>query len=76
MTDVERTSGPMWNYSFLLRSEKGEVELERHEFNDDNAAENWGRELSKKHKSSIVVKRHSAHVDAWVYVDEVGESAE
>jgi hypothetical protein len=76
MTGNEQTSGPMWNYSFLFRSEKGEVELERHEFNGDEAAESWGRELSKKHNSPIVIKRHSAHIDAWTYVDEVGETPE
>ncbi len=74
MTDI----GRVWNYSFLVRSEdeKFEAELEQHEFNGDDAAESWGRELSKKHNSPIVVKRHSAHVDAWVYVGEVGEKAE
>ncbi len=73
MTDVEPR-----NYSFLVRSEDEavEVELERHEFNGDDTAESWGRELSKKHKSPIVIKRHSAHVDAWEYIGEVGEKAE
>jgi hypothetical protein len=76
MTDLEQTHGPTWNYSFLFRSENGEVELEQREFNGDDAAENWGRELSKKHNTPIVIKRHSAHIDAWTYVDEVGETPE
>jgi hypothetical protein len=76
MSDVGQPSGRMWNYLFLVRSEdeSAEVEIERQEFNTDEDADSWGRELSKKHNSSIVIKRHSAYVDGWDYVGEVGET--
>jgi len=78
VTDIGQPSERVWNYSFLVRSEDEsvETELEQREFTSDEAADGWGRELSKKRNSSIVIKRHSAFVDGWEYVGEVGEVAE
>ena len=59
----------MWDYRFLL---PGEIEIERRQFNADEAAETRGRELSGQRNSPIVIERHSAHVDDWEYVGEVG----
>jgi hypothetical protein len=66
MTDAE----PSWRYQF---SQPDETVVETGEFNGDDTAEARARELSKSMDSPIVVKRHSAHVDSWVYVTEVDE---
>jgi hypothetical protein len=70
MTNAEPSQGTLWRYQF---SQPGEIVVETGEFNDDDAAEARARELSTSKASPIVVKRHSAHVDAWVYVTEVDE---
>jgi hypothetical protein len=70
MTDVEPSFGRLWRYQF---SEPGETVVETGEFNGDDTAEARARELSTSKESPIVVKRHSAHGDAWVYVTEVDE---
>lgn len=70
MTDAEPSFGRLWRYQF---SQPDETVLETGEFNGDDTAEAKARELSKSNDSPIVVKRHSAHVDAWVYVTEVDE---
>jgi hypothetical protein len=72
MTDTEPSPGAVWRYQF---SEPGETVLETGEFKSDEAAEAKARELSKSKGSPVVVKRHSAHVDSWVYVTEVDERA-
>jgi hypothetical protein len=70
MTDAEPSSGSLWRYQF---TQPGDTVVEIGEFNGDDAAEARARQLSKSNASPIVVKRHSGHVDAWVYVTEVDE---
>jgi hypothetical protein len=70
MTDSESSSGTLWRYQF---SQPDETVVETGEFNGDETAEARARELSKSKVSPIVTKRHSAHVDSWVYVTEVDE---
>jgi len=70
MTDAEASLGTLWRYQF---SQPGDTVVETGEFSGDDTAEARARELSKSKASPIVVKRHSAHVDAWVYVTEVDE---
>jgi hypothetical protein len=70
MTNAEPSPGTLWRYQF---SQPGDTVVETGEFNGDDTAEARARELSKSKASPIVVKRHSAHVDAWVYVTEVDE---
>jgi hypothetical protein len=70
MTDAEPSRETIWRYQF---SQPGDTVVETGEFSGDNTAEARARELSKSKASPIVVKRHSAHVDAWVYVTEVDE---
>ena len=70
MTDVNPSSGTVWRYQF---SEPGDTIVDTGEFNGDDTAEARARDLSKSKASPIVVKRHSAHVDSWVYVTEVDE---
>ncbi len=70
MTDADQSPGTLWRYQF---SQPDETVVDTGEFNSDETAEAKARELSKSKASAIVVKRHSAHVDAWVYVTEVDE---
>ena len=70
MTDGDPAKGKMWNYRF---SKPDETVMETGEFNNDDAAEGRGRDLSKSNDSPIVVQRHSAHVEGWEYVTEVDE---
>jgi hypothetical protein len=70
MTDAEPSSGRVWRYQF---SQPGDTVVETGEFDGDDAAEARARELSQTNVSPIVIKRHSAHVDTWVYVTEVDE---
>ena len=70
MTDAEPSLGTLWRYQF---SQPGNTVVETGEFNGDDTAEARARELSKSRGSPIGVKRHSGHLDAWVYVTEVDE---
>jgi hypothetical protein len=70
MTNAEPSHGAVWRYQF---SQPDETVLETGEFNGDETAVERARGLSTSKCSPIVVKRHSAHVDAWVYVTEVDE---
>ncbi len=70
MTDAEPSSGKLWSYQF---SQPGDIVVETGEFNGDDTAESRARKLSKSKASPIVVKRHGAYVDSWVYVTEVDE---
>jgi len=70
MTDAEPPSGPLWTYRF---SQPDGTEIETREFSGDATAESWGRELSESNNAAVVIRRHSRHVDAWEYVDEVDE---
>jgi hypothetical protein len=70
MTEAEPSSGKLWRYQF---SQPGDTVVETGEFSGDDTAEARARELSSSKASPIVVKRHSAHVDSWVYVTEVDE---
>jgi hypothetical protein len=70
MTNAEPSQGALWRYQF---SQPNETVVETGEFNGDDTAEAKARELSTSKGSPIVVKRHSAHVDSWVYVTEVDE---
>lgn len=70
MSDAEPSFGRLWRYQF---TQPGDTVVEIGEFNGDDTAEARARELSKSNASPIVVKRHSAHVDTWVYVTEVDE---
>jgi hypothetical protein len=70
MTDAQPSPGTLWRYQF---SEPGDTVVETGEFDGDDTAEARARELSKSNRSPIVVKRHSGHVDSWVYVTEVDE---
>jgi hypothetical protein len=69
MTDPEPSEN-LWRYQF---SQPDGTVVETGEFNGDDTAEAKARELSKSKRSPIVMKRHSAHVDAWVYVTEADE---
>lgn len=70
MTETEPSFNRMWRYQF---SQPDETVVETAEFNGDDTAEARARELSQSQASPIVVKRHQAHVDSWVYVTEVDE---
>jgi hypothetical protein len=70
MTDAESSAGTLWRYQF---AQPDETVVETGEFNGDETAEARARELSKSKASPIVMKRHSPHVDSWVYVTEVDE---
>jgi hypothetical protein len=70
MAETERSLGSIWRYQF---SEPGDTVVEEGEFNGDGGAETRARELSRSKSTPIVVKRHNAHVDSWVYVTEVDE---
>jgi hypothetical protein len=70
MTDVPAPSGPSWRYQF---SAADGTEVATESFANDAAAESWARERSKSDDIAIVIRRHSAHVDAWEYVTEVDE---
>ncbi len=70
MTNVEPSQGALWRYQF---SQPDETVVETGEFNGNDTAEARARELSTSRASPIIVKRHSAHVDSWVYVTEVDE---
>ena len=61
MTDAEASLGTLWRYQF---SQPGDTVVETGEFSGDDTAEARARELSKSKASPIVVKRHSAHVNA------------
>jgi hypothetical protein len=70
MTEAEPPLGTLWRYQF---SQPDDTVVETGEFNGDETAEARARDLSKSKASPIVIKRHSAHVDSWVYVTEVDE---
>jgi hypothetical protein len=70
MTDAEPSLRRLWRYQF---SQPDETIVESGEFNGDDTAEARARDLSRSKTSPIVVKRHSAHVDAWEYITEVDE---
>jgi hypothetical protein len=67
MTDQESSSGGAWQYRFLR---PGGVEIETREFNGDDAAETYARELSKARETPVIIQRFHGHVD-WQYVTEV-----
>ncbi len=70
MTDAQTPSAPSWRYQFTATDGS---EIARDSFADDAAAETWARERSQADNIAIVIRRHSAHVDAWEYVTEVDE---
>jgi hypothetical protein len=70
MTDAQAPSGPSWRYQF---TDADGSEIATDSFADDAAAETWARERSKADDIVIVIRRHSAHVDAWEYVTEVDD---
>jgi hypothetical protein len=70
MTDAQAPSGPSWRYQFTAADG---TEIATGSFADDTAAEIWARERSKSDDIAIVIRRHSAHVEAWEYVTEVDE---
>jgi hypothetical protein len=70
MTDTQPSAGNLWRYQF---SQPDESVVETGEFDGDDAAEARARELSSSMSSPVVVRRHSAHVDSWLYVTEVDE---
>jgi hypothetical protein len=70
MTDAPAPWGPSWRYQF---SAADGTEVATESFADDAAAEIWARERSRSDDIAIVIRRHSAHVDAWEYVTEVDE---
>jgi hypothetical protein len=70
MTDALAPSGRSWRYQFT-RPDGSEIATDS--YADDAAAEIWARERSKADDVAIVIRRHSAHVDAWEYVTEVDE---
>ena len=69
MTGTEPSAAQLWRYQF---SQPDETVVETGEFDGDDTAEVRARELSKSMSSPVIVTRHSAHVDSWVYVIEVG----
>ena len=70
MSDTDPSVGTTWRYQF---SQPDETVLEAGDYNGDEPAEARARELSKAKISPIIVKRHSAHVETWIYVTEVDE---
>ena len=66
MTDTEPSFGRTWLYRF---SRPGEVEIETREFNGNDTAETYARELSKAQQTPIIIQWHDK-VD-WEYVTEV-----
>jgi hypothetical protein len=68
MTDTGPSSGKPSTYRF---SRPGGIEIERHELNDDEAAEVIAREISKAQEVPVVIERFG-HVD-WEYVTEADE---
>jgi hypothetical protein len=70
MTDAHAPTGPSRRYQF---TEVDGDEIATGSFADDETAEAWARERSKADDIAIVIRIHSAHVDAWEYVTEVDE---
>jgi hypothetical protein len=68
MTDTGSSSGRTWRYRLSLPDG---VEIEVREFNSNDAAEEYARELSKARQAPITIQYHDA-VD-WVYVTEVDQ---
>jgi hypothetical protein len=68
MTDKEPSSGRTWRYRFSLTD--GE-EIEIREFNSNEAAEDYARELSKARQTPVTIQYHDL-VD-WTYVTEVDQ---
>jgi hypothetical protein len=64
MTDTQ----PSRQYRF---SQRGGEEIETKEFNGDDAAEAYGRDLSKTRATPIIIHRHG-NFD-WEYVTETDE---
>jgi hypothetical protein len=69
MTDTQPSFGRMWQYKFLASPHREEIEVR--EFNGDDTAEAYARELSKSREIPIIIERHGI-VD-WAYIDEVDE---
>jgi hypothetical protein len=70
VTDAQTPSAPSWRYQFTAADGS---EIATGSFADDAAAETWASERSQADNIAIVIRRHSAHVDAWEYVTEVDE---
>lgn len=68
MTDTEPSFGRTWLYRFSL---PGGTEIENHEFNGDDTAEAYARQLAVSKECAIVVERRS-YTD-WKHVTEVDE---
>jgi hypothetical protein len=68
MTDTGPSAGKTWLYRFAA---PGEVEIETHELEGDEAALAHAREMSSARVIPIIVERHD-HVD-WEYITEVDE---
>lgn len=71
MADTEPFSGRTTQYRF---SRPGGVEIETADFNGDNWAEAYARELSASENSPVIIHRLRGIVD-WEYVTEVDERA-
>ena len=71
MTDTEPNFGRTWQYRF---SREGDTEIETREFNGDDTAEAYARELSKSQQIPVIIKRFLGHVQ-WEYITEVDESS-
>lgn len=69
MTDTEPGSERTWQYRF---TQPDGTEIEAREFNGDDTAEAYARDLSKTRSIPIVIHRFHGHVD-WQYVTEVDE---
>jgi hypothetical protein len=65
VTDIDPSHG---RYRF---SRQGNVEIETGQFASDEAAETYGRGLSKAQDAPVIISRHNI-VD-WEYVTEVDE---
>jgi hypothetical protein len=68
MTDREQSSGRTWRYRFSL---PGGEEIEVREFDSNESAEQYARELSKARQEPVTIQYHDL-VD-WVYVTEVDQ---
>jgi hypothetical protein len=68
MTDVEPTFGNTWRYRF---ARPGDDEIETGDFNGDDTAEAYARELSTSLQCPVVVQRW--HGVSWEYVTEADE---
>lgn len=65
-------SGPAVTWTYRFVGDDGSV-LETVELADDRAAEDHGRDVSRRENALVKVERRSRHVESWEYVTEADE---